>query len=658
MLRKREGRLTELTVTTLLLAFCLLAGARASAQTRDTGPCYLDGLAGQLFSNGEGVRVTVEAPTADFTSDISLVRPARKARPIASNRDVGAVVNLGNFFAGEELVFAITVRATGERYEVGPASRNTDRVAHAAVQCLGRREARVVFEDSRNGGDRDFNDVVFKVSFGEATPNRQLRRSMAMGPLAGPGNIGGYSDILFTPDPSRPGLNSNIALLKGSNTRVVRLWADWPTLQPNRSDLERSIETDCQTRRFIEYLDRQIVTARREGFAVILTSSRFPLWVNYTPGDLKKAGYDMRPPANGDEPCPLPRCTKATGQECERALTPSPQGPVLNEVPDENKLKTYWERWINFLVRRYGYSYETRDSLRYVDFLEISNEPNINNQMWPQRDKQNRLIMPARIARMFRLAQRVVQRRNDELIFTGIFDEQHPTTLVLAGPATEDIHRNDRDVTSYRTFTLELLRRLRDVGFDNADPNVAWSVHNYGDITHDRDCDPQRARCPSGLDSKINAAAWVRSNIIEGVREGNEEFAYRWLGWPGGGRRPSVLITEGGARLNDINDRNLPLDDSPAGQFNRVRLKDKQADLVAANFFRMYYGPLSSGIALVSEYLTFSDPCSDSGTHDFIDSYADWVGRNSACGKSDMCTGEGGQRRRLYDVWAKLPTAP
>ena len=649
MLCKHALRLTKFKVSTLLLALCLLPSAQAAAQTGDTGPCYIDGFGGQLFANGEAVRVIVEAPTADFTSDIRLVKPQRKARLIASNRDVGAVVNLGNFFAGEELVFAIAVRETGERYENGPASRNPDRIVHASVQCLGQREARVLFEDRNGGGDFDFNDAIIKVRFGEATPNRQLRRSMAMGPLAGPGNIGNYSDILFTPDPSQPDLSSNIALLKNSNTRVVRLWADWPTMQPNRSNLERDIETDCQTERFIHYLDNQITTARREGFKVILTSYRFPLWVNYTPGDLKKAGYDMRPPAADGDLCPLPRCTRATNSACEGALAPSPQGPVLNEVPDENKLRTYWARWINFLVRRYGYSHETKGSGRYVDFLEVSNEPNNYKQMWPQQDGRGRLIMPDRIAVMFRIAQRIVQERNEELIFTGLFDEQHPTTLVLAGPATEDSPRtNTSRQTSYRTFTVELLRRLRDVGFDNADPNFAWSVHNYADVTYERDCDPQGEQCPViHDDSKINAAAWVRSRIIEGVRERNEEFPYRWLAWPGSGR-PSILITEGGARLNQIDSGTLPLD----------KLKDKQADLVAANFFRMYYGPLSRGIALVSEYFTYTDPCSDSGTHDFIYSCVDWAQRNSACGASDPCTGEGGHKRRLYDVWAKLPTAP
>jgi hypothetical protein len=288
-----------------------------------------------------------------------------------------------------------------------------------------------------------------------------------------------------------------------------------------------------------------------------------------------------------------------------------------------------------------------------VDFLEVSNEPNLNSQMWPQRggrDGRGRLIMPDRIAVMFRIAQRIVQERNEELIFTGLFDEQHPTTLVLAGPATEDSPKAE---TSYRTFTVELLRQLRDVGFDNADPNFAWSVHNYADVTYERDCDPQRKQCPvrNNNDSMINAAAWVRSRIIEGVRERNEEFAYRWLAWPGGGR-PSILITEGGARLNHDKLIGLPLDER----------KDKQADMVAANFFRMYYGPLSRGIALVSQYLTYTDPCSDSGTHDFFSTCEAWNERNSGCKEvgepSDPCTGDQGHKRRLYDVWAKLPTAP
>jgi len=662
MLRKHTAHRTIAKLTTFVLVLFLLFSPNTFAQSGNTGPCLLSGSGGQLFSNGENVVVTIEPAVANFTSDIYLILPEGKEQFIGTNRDAGAVVRLRKTYVGEELVFQIRVRETSNAYTIGAASRNPDRIVHAAVDCISQRQARVVFEDSHFGGDNDFNDVVFKVGFGETRPNRQLRRSIVMGPIVRPGSIGSSSDLLFryNPDPSQLDPKANVALLKNSNTPVVRLWADWTSLQPNRSNLERDVETDCQTKRYIDYLDQQIITARKEGFKIILTASRFPLWLNYSAGELKKAGYDMRPPAAApDDLCPLPKCTQASDSDCEQSLDPNRAGSVYNQVPDGNKLKTYWGRWIKFLVRRYGYSHETKDIHRYVDFLEVSNEPNLNSQMWPQKDNRGRLIMPARIALMFKLAQQAVQKQNEDLLFTGLFDEQHPTTLVLAGPGTEDVRQNSGRSTSYRDFTQALLRELFEVRFDNADPYFAWSVHNYGDILHGRDCDPQGRQCRVQADSKVNAAAWVRNELIRGVEIREEEFRYRWFGWPGGGRNPSVLITEGGARLNEINrEMNLPLDGSPEREFNLTRLKARQADLVTANLYRMYYGPLSGGIALLSQYLTYTDPCSDAGTHDFIESCQEWARINSNCNLSHSCTGENGEPRRLYDFWSKLPTAP
>ena len=87
-----------------------------------------------------------------------------RSRFIGTNRDVGRVVNLGRFNAGEELVFGIFVRETGCTFRMGPGFRNPDRYAHARVDCLSNG-VKVSFEDNFLGeGDHDFDDAVIRIN--------------------------------------------------------------------------------------------------------------------------------------------------------------------------------------------------------------------------------------------------------------------------------------------------------------------------------------------------------------------------------------------------------------------------------------------------------------------------------------------------------------
>jgi hypothetical protein len=70
--------------------------------------------------------------------------------------------------AGEELLFGIYV--DGRTYKLGPGDRNPDGLAHGKVVNSGERQYDVGFEDLFNGGDRDYDDNVFRFSGGLA-PN-------------------------------------------------------------------------------------------------------------------------------------------------------------------------------------------------------------------------------------------------------------------------------------------------------------------------------------------------------------------------------------------------------------------------------------------------------------------------------------------------------
>ena len=149
----------------LLVVIALVAGLLPATTPPATQAA--DGLGGQLFATGGEVEVQVLPASAGFTSELWLFEPA-PARRIATNRDVGLVVNLGTFPAGVELVFGIRVLNTGNEFRMGPGTRNPDGIPHAVVTFLDPTRARVGFEDLYGGGDRDYDDNVFEFRGGIA----------------------------------------------------------------------------------------------------------------------------------------------------------------------------------------------------------------------------------------------------------------------------------------------------------------------------------------------------------------------------------------------------------------------------------------------------------------------------------------------------------
>ncbi len=115
----------------------------------------------KIYASGGEVIVKVLPSDAGYTSELYLSSPA-PARLIATNRDSGAVVNLGVYPAGQELIFSIYVRETSKTFYTGPASRNPDNKLHAAADLPLYGPSTVGFEDLNGGGDQDFNDNMFR----------------------------------------------------------------------------------------------------------------------------------------------------------------------------------------------------------------------------------------------------------------------------------------------------------------------------------------------------------------------------------------------------------------------------------------------------------------------------------------------------------------
>jgi Big-like domain-containing protein len=148
------------------VALCVLGFATsASAQAPPAG------LGDQLFSTGGEITVEVLPSTAGLLSELRLYNADGTFTPLATNREVGRVVTLPARPRDEELVFGIFIAARNHTFKIGPGERNPDGLVHARVQTTGERQFDVGFEDLINGGDRDYDDNVFRFRGGLA-PNR------------------------------------------------------------------------------------------------------------------------------------------------------------------------------------------------------------------------------------------------------------------------------------------------------------------------------------------------------------------------------------------------------------------------------------------------------------------------------------------------------
>jgi hypothetical protein len=119
-------------------------------------------IGGRLLATGGTVDIVVQPATGVWTTRLFLLHPDGTRENIALNTQVGKHVTIGPFPAGQELVFGITGLTAGPTFLIGPASRNPDGIAHAAVTETGERTFLVGFEDILGGGDRDYDDNVIQ----------------------------------------------------------------------------------------------------------------------------------------------------------------------------------------------------------------------------------------------------------------------------------------------------------------------------------------------------------------------------------------------------------------------------------------------------------------------------------------------------------------
>lgn len=121
----------------------------------------------------EVVATFLSGQAAGNSNTLYLDSPFVLASPLFNNHTsaIGEQVNLGMFQAGTELVFRITSDSGSiDTWFTGPAARNSDNFAHAAVTDIGNQSVRVAFEDLVNGGDLNFDDMVFSLTNTSVVP--------------------------------------------------------------------------------------------------------------------------------------------------------------------------------------------------------------------------------------------------------------------------------------------------------------------------------------------------------------------------------------------------------------------------------------------------------------------------------------------------------
>lgn len=113
-------------------------------------------------ANAGEVILTFLFKEAAFSNDLFL---EGKPNAILNNQTavVGTQYSLGNFEAGQLLSFSMLVNGV-ESYFSGPASRNIDNTIHVGYNELAGNTIQVGFEDLFQGGDLDYDDLVFSLT--------------------------------------------------------------------------------------------------------------------------------------------------------------------------------------------------------------------------------------------------------------------------------------------------------------------------------------------------------------------------------------------------------------------------------------------------------------------------------------------------------------
>ena len=375
-----------------------------------------------------------------------------------------------------------------------------------------------------------------------------------------------------------------------ATTSWLRLWADWPTLQPQRE----YAPDDPRSGGYGNLLafDEQIKLAVADGLNVIVMPYRYPLWANGT----DKLAF------NSDDNLyylPQDRVSFATWNRYVNAIGTPQESAEKERVRRAEKSREYhtpashgegsaWAGYVEFLWQRYVVQAPKHGT---VAAFEVVNEP--NGQLWPQRGpSSDQSGWPGRFS--VEGSELVVQKAVAEMITTlDAIADHHGQTMLCLAPSTSDadsaLPRTTTNAvpTQYSKnpgpFVDELLDELDRIGFQGG-PRWAWSYHNYNDF-------------------ELNQTRVVRLQ---------EHLGKRWHGRRLNGVA-ELWCTEGGCRRSRVQTRFRP-NGPPLPEPEVLRL---QAEVIKEALHRHHWPrDEGAGVAMLTQYTIAADVNFDAGLLD------------------------------------------
>ena len=384
-----------------------------------------------------------------------------------------------------------------------------------------------------------------------------LRRIVDMG-AGGTTRPGSPGDLRF---------HDNRTYLAELGASWVRLWADWPSLQPDPA--RPPDDPDGAGAPFLAALDDQIRAANEDGIKVLLQLYRFPLWAN----GLEALGAARNTDAEisyrfADRIGASTWASYLVAGRDPARVNPSRRALEFGLPPEGVGPGSAWAAFFTFAYDRWHLG--RRGSGPYVHGVELVNEPNF--QWWPQR-------APATGDNPFALGPLTVQGPLAQMMHTaaGIAAAHGGDTLLLA-PSFADSELGGRTVTQYDELAPELLDALTAIGHV-AGPNEVWAHHNYTDLE--------------------------RRSTETKLQRMRAQLAGRWTGLAEGGG-PAVWVTEGGVRLGRMASY-YPAEDARAAQALSWQLGwDRHVRDDGAG----------AGVGMLAQYTTYAEPRFDCGMLD------------------------------------------
>lgn len=147
-----------------VLVWGLVAFSSVAEANVDISHAFTAASASKLYVASAGeVMVTFLSKDAAYSDDLLLQGSSTK---IFNNQTAltGQQFSLGSFEADSELAFKLFVNDTGNTFHSGLASNNSDNLIHTAFELNPNNTVTMGFEDLLNGGDKDYNDIVFILS--------------------------------------------------------------------------------------------------------------------------------------------------------------------------------------------------------------------------------------------------------------------------------------------------------------------------------------------------------------------------------------------------------------------------------------------------------------------------------------------------------------